>query len=347
MSVFFVLAALIFWQSPVFADPVNEALQKAREQTNQNMKKDNIKPAASAISKAAPEQEKPAIRPDAAVRSANDVDAVAKPLAATHQTDTSEQSVAATAPADKTSQADAAQQDVAPQVPEQSVDTDNAAPLQATYPGVENKMLQTGGDGDPVSSLWYPQFGNAKVDEALKAFVEAQAREYEDELKDSLGENGEKPESWSSWEQTGFYTLERPNPDVVSITFNVYSYIGGAHGQIVICVLNFNLKTGKMLTFADLFADPQKAIAIMSELCAKKLVASLGEDADEEMIKDGTEATDANFSNLSLLPDGLDVEFQPYQVGPWSIGQQQVKLSLQDLAPAGPNPAIWPTAMKS
>lgn len=322
LSVFFVLAVLIFWQSPVFSDPVNASPQNAREQTNQTMKKDISQPAASASSTNTQERDK---SPAGAATSSD-----ARP--------------------DQTK--------IAPGQPDllltqsasgiatsgQSVDADNSAPLQPKYPGVENRMLQTGGNGDPVSSLWYPEFGNAKVDGALKAFVEAQAKEYEDELRDSLGENGEKPESWSSWEQTGFFTMERPNPDVVSITFNVYSYIGGAHGHIVICVLNYNLKTGQMLTLGDLFADPHKAIALMSEICAKKLTASLGEDADEDMIKDGTEAIEANFSNLSLLPDGVDVEFQPYQVGPWSIGQQQVKLSLKDLAPAGPNPVIWPAA---
>jgi len=226
---------------------------------------------------------------------------------------------------------------------EQTGAADTAAQLQAAYPGVENKILRTGGNGEPSSTIWYPSVGNEKVDAKLKEFAESQSKEYENEVKDSIGDDEEKPESWSTWEQTGFFTAEWPNSDVISIIFNVYSYIGGAHGQLLINVFNFNLKTGDELALSDLFADPQKAIAIMSELCASKLRQSLGEDADEDMIKDGTEPTEANFGNLSLTSDGLSVEFQPYQVGPWSIGQQQVNLTLEELAPAGPSPAIWPS----
>lgn len=313
LPVFLVLAAIFVWQPQVLADPINTALQKAREQTTQTMNEDPQKSEAS---------------PDA-------------------KTFEKKQPVETAAPSQQNMTETPEQSAIMPDSGEQVTDSDNSAHLQAKYPGVENKLLQTGGNGTPASSLWYPQIGNVKVDTALKDFVDAQAKEYEDELKDSLGENGEKPESWSSWEQTGFFTLERPSPDIVSITFNVYSYIGGAHGQIVICVLNFNLKTGQQLGLADLFAEPQKAITIMSELCASRLTKTLGEDADEEMIKDGTEPVEANFSNISLLPDGVAVEFQPYQVGPWSIGQQQVKLTLEDLAPARPNPFIWPTAAKS
>lgn len=221
-------------------------------------------------------------------------------------------------------------------------EAENSAPLQGTYPDVENLALRTGGNGDPASVIWYPHVGNEKVDKLLREFAEAQSREYDNEVRDGLGENGEKPESWSTWEQTGFFTLERPQPDILSVMFNIYSYIGGAHGQLAVTVLNFDLKTGRQLGFNDLFGNPQKALAIMSELTAGKLRKNLGEDADEDMIRDGTEPTEANFSNLSLLPGGLAVEFQPYQVGPWSIGQQQVDLSLEELAPAAPNPAIWP-----
>lgn len=221
-------------------------------------------------------------------------------------------------------------------------DAENAGPEQAVYPGVRNRRLESGGHGEPSSTLWYPQLGNAAVDAALREFVEKAATGYENEVRESVAEGSEKPESWSQWEQSGFFTLTRPNPDVVSITFNIYNYTGGAHGQIYIIVLNYDLKTGKELTLADLFGDVPAALSIMSKVSATQLRKTLGEDTDEEMLTDGTEATETNFGALSLLPTGVSVEFQPYQVGPWSIGQQHVDITLEDLAPAKPSPRVWP-----
>lgn len=220
-------------------------------------------------------------------------------------------------------------------------DEDNVASEQAVYPGVRNRRLESGGHGEPTSTIWYPQFGNGVVDGLLRDFVEKCARDYEDEVKEGLGENGEKPESWEQWEQNGFFTLSKPNPDVASVTFNIYSYTGGAHGQIFIVVFNFDLKTSKQLELKNLFAEPEKALAIMSQVSVAQLQKSLGEDVDEDMLKDGTEPDVANFSCLVLTPAGVTVEFQPYQVGPWSIGQQHVDIPLADLEAAKPNPAIW------
>lgn len=234
-----------------------------------------------------------------------------------------------------TSPAPAVAADPAPQ------EAESGAPEQATYPGVRNRRLESGGKGEPSSSLWYPQFGNATVDAALRDFVEKVAADYENEVRDGIEPNGEKPESWDQWEQSGFFTLSRPSADVVSITFNIYNYSGGAHGQIFIVVFNFNLATGQRLTLADLFAEPEKALTIMSEISAASLRKTLGDDVDEEMLTDGTEPTEANFQCLSLVPEGVVVEFQPYQVGPWSIGQQHVEIPLQALAPAKPNLSIW------
>lgn len=221
-------------------------------------------------------------------------------------------------------------------------DSEDQGLEQTVYPGVRNRRLESGGNGEPSSSLWYPQFSNAAVDASLREFAEKASAGYENEVREGIGENGEKPESWSQWEQNGFFTLTRPSPDIASVLFNIYSYTGGAHGQIYIIALNFDLKTGKQLVLADLFGDVPQALKIMSEISAAKLRKALGNDTDEEMLADGTEAVEGNFNALSLTPSGVTVEFQPYQVGPWSIGQQHVDITLEELASAKPSVAVWP-----
>ena len=228
--------------------------------------------------------------------------------------------------------------------PAAAPEPENAAPEQTIYPGVQNVHLQSGGDGTPKLSLNYPAFRVKAVDDDIRAWADGVIRSYEEDVRSSIGADGEKPGSYGVWDLTGMYTLERPSPKVVSVIFNVYSYTGGAHGNLVITCRNYDLASGKRLEFADLFKDPEKALTLMSAFARESLTRSLGEESDEEMIRDGTAPELDNFGELALTPAGVTIQFQPYQVGPWSAGPQQVEMSLADLAAAGPEAAVWPDA---
>ena len=231
---------------------------------------------------------------------------------------------------------------IAQDSPAAAPEPENAAPEQTIYPGVQNVHLQSGGDGTPKLSLNYPAFRVKAVDDDIRAWADGVIRSYEDEVRGSIGPDGEKPSSYGVWDLTGMYSLERPSPKVVSVIFNVYSYTGGAHGNLVITCRNYDLASGKRLEFADLFKDPEKALELMSAFTRESLTRSLGEESDEEMIREGTAPDLRNFGELALTPEGITVQFQPYQVGPWSAGPQQVEMPLAALAPAGPEAAIWP-----
>ena len=148
------------------------------------------------------------------------------------------------------------------------------------------------------------------------------------------------------WDLTGLFELSRPSEDVVSVTFSVYSYTGGAHGNLEITCLNYDLRTGRRLDLADLFKDPEKALQLMSAWSQKELARSLGEDTDEDMIRDGVAPDLRNFANLTLTPQGLRIEFQPYQVAPWAAGPQRVDL-WRNWPPAGPEARIWQGLLQS
>ncbi|MDE5878902.1 MAG: DUF3298 and DUF4163 domain-containing protein [Desulfovibrio sp.] len=230
--------------------------------------------------------------------------------------------------------------------PAAAPEPENAAPEQTIYPGVMNVHIQSGGDGTPKVSLNYPAFREAAVDADIRTWAEGVTRSYEEEVRASIAPDGEKPGSYGVWDLTGMYSLERPSPKVVSVIFNVYSYTGGAHGNLVITCRNYDLASGRRLDFADLFKDPEKALGLMSAWAREALTKSLGEESDEEMIREGTAPELTNFNELALTPSGITIQFQPYQVGPWSAGPQQVEMPLSALAPAGPEPAIWPDVAK-
>lgn len=231
--------------------------------------------------------------------------------------------------------------------PAAAPEPENATPEQTIYPGVQNIHIQSGGDGLPKMSLNYPAFRVPAVDEDIRTWAEEVTRSYEEDVRTSIAPDGEKPGSYGVWDLTGMYSLERPSATTVSIIFNVYIYTGGAHGNLVITCRNYDLTTGRRLNFADLFKDPEKALELMSVWSRNVLTKSLGEESDEDMIREGTTPDLLNFGELSLTPDGINIQFQPYQVGPWSAGPQQVAVPLAELVTAGPEATIWPDAGKT
>ena len=167
-------------------------------------------------------------------------------------------------------------------------DEENSAPEQTVYPDVINERIQRGGDGKPALSLYYPVLRHAVVDADIRHWVTGVADAYEEEVGRAAEEpDGEKPASYGMWDLTGLFELSRPSEGVVSLTFNVYSYSGGAHGNLEITCLNYDLRAGRRLSLADMFKNPEKALQLMSAWSRKELARTLGEDADEDMIRDG------------------------------------------------------------
>ena len=48
-----------------------------------------------------------------------------------------------------------------------------------------------------------------------------------------------------------------------------------------------------------------------------------------------------NFASLTLVPEGVRMNFQPYQVAPWAAGAQKVTIPLEELLPARPLLRLW------
>lgn len=220
---------------------------------------------------------------------------------------------------------------------------------QAVYPGVRNECLRIGGNGKPAVILYYPAFGLDAVDADIAAFALGLANDF---VNQSGQENGSSPETEledggsgrASSEMTGYYELNKPSEKIASLTFSLYSYTGGAHGNLEIVCLNYDLANASRLALADLFANQEKALEIMSGLARSRLARQLGNEAEEDMLTGGTMPTAENFSCLTLIYGGVRVEFPPYQVAPWFAGPQKVMINLPELAGAKPSTKVWPAA---
>jgi hypothetical protein len=196
----------------------------------------------------------------------------------------------------------------------------------------------------------YPQLtgGNnpnlEKFNQAARAAVMRKVAGFKKDMAPEAGENTEetRPEDSMGSDLTIGYTVALAQDDLVSIDFEVSTYSqGAAHPNSYAETLNFDLKNGKPLKFADLFKPGAKYLQTIANYC----IADLKKQATEkglmpEEIEKGAAAKADNYIGWTITKKGVGIEFDPYQVGPYAAGPQFVLVpysSLKDIInPEGP-----------
>lgn len=130
------------------------------------------------------------------------------------------------------------------------------------------------------------------------------------------------------------YQVVRNDERVASIRLDVGWYISGAaHPSAYTTVLNFDLANTRQIKLEDLFPGSPDYLARVASKAAAALKEKFAkEDIDfDEEAKAGTAATPENYQNFLITKDALVIIFDPYQVGPWAIGIQEVSIPFKDL----------------
>ncbi|MEO8610496.1 MAG: RsiV family protein [Chloroflexota bacterium] len=123
------------------------------------------------------------------------------------------------------------------------------------------------------------------------------------------------------------YQFFTPTDSLLSISFGVNWYsAGAAHPNSYSRTLNYNLTAGKVLALADLFKSDAQYLEAVSAYSIKVLT-----EKGTLMFPDGAQATDDNYKNWNLTPDGLLITFDDYQVAPHVAGPQQVVIPYAEL----------------
>lgn len=183
----------------------------------------------------------------------------------------------------------------------------------------------------------YPVLGIPGVDAELAAWAENAVISFEHDY----GQIEERTPTTPRYVLDIRHTVDHPSSRAVSVMFQVETYTGGAHGTLDILVHNFETQTGLSLTLPYLFVDVEMALNLMSTHCYEELARTLGENRLEDMLRLGTTPDADNFSALALLPHGVRIYFQPYQVAPWAEGPQIVDIPLEALEEALPQMEWW------
>ena len=128
--------------------------------------------------------------------------------------------------------------------------------------------------GKPDITVTYPMLGRKDVDRDVADWVERIASTFEAELAPLALEWQEQ--ELPPCELIGSYTLTRPSANALSIVFEIWTYTGGAHGNLDVIPLTYSLLSGQRLGLVDIFENVDKALEIMSAVSRKELATRLG-----------------------------------------------------------------------
>ncbi|MBS1491984.1 MAG: DUF3298 domain-containing protein [Bacteroidetes bacterium] len=125
----------------------------------------------------------------------------------------------------------------------------------------------------------------------------------------------------------------------VSIELSCYEFIAGtAHPNYFTQTYNFDFNAC-VLSFADLFKEnsvnKDGYLKFVSEYCKKSLIEQQeknGMTGMEDMISDGTAPKPDNYKNFVVDEKGITIIFNPYQAGPYAVGEQRVFIPKIDIS---------------
>ena len=161
--------------------------------------------------------------------------------------------------------------------------------------------------------------------------LEETAIRYRENLIDEdLNENAVLENGVRSWEDVleGYFTEDYKGWKNYCITY--YTFRGGAHGLQTVTQTVFNAKTGLTVKEADLFAPGyEEPVTALMQAEVRDAI----EKGDPELLELVRMENVYPNGNFSVGPEGVEWVFQPYEVGPYVLGNVTVPLSWDLLKP--------------
>lgn len=218
-----------------------------------------------------------------------------------------------------------------------------AAPIRAASAAEPSPDEDTGRGEGYSYHIRYPalQAEWRTLDTALRDYATVQKKDF------LAAQGGERSANATEYQLDITFSVARRTDDFVSVLVNGSSYTGGAHPNPLVTSFVLHLSDNKLVTIADLFADPDAALKILSDESRRQLEgrfeAALRDQVGEgaalapalkdmhDWVERGTEPKSENFAvflvdGLESKAIGLTLVFPPYQVAPYVDGAPQVEV---------------------
>lgn len=175
----------------------------------------------------------------------------------------------------------------------------------------------------------------ATVDEMLGQFAEDVLNEYRRDNLPLYEEMSEYEEYGLNLNNEHFLEVDALTDEGLILSFSVerYLYLGGAHGINNRLFLNFDKQTGRTLTEKDIFIEGAE-----EDLTHLLLLNLVRQNDDLSLISD-VEASDYEKEsirpngNFYFAPEGVVFIFNPYEIGPYSLGETNICIPVEEISP--------------
>jgi hypothetical protein len=108
-------------------------------------------------------------------------------------------------------------------------------------------------------------------------------------------------------------------------------YMGGAHPMWGMQTKIFDVQAARFIEADELFADGRRPLAFLSTYCRPLLSKLMQAPPDDDMLLAGTAPDTANFHQLLPTAEGLLVQFNPYEVGPYAAGAPELLIPWREV----------------
>jgi hypothetical protein len=176
---------------------------------------------------------------------------------------------------------------------------------------------------------------NREINERLEKEASSEKKKFTDEAEEFFSAQ----ESAGEWQEDYSYTIEYYSPELISLSGEVFSYTGGAHGNTFYMSSNYWVKDGKalLLGLSDLFTPKSDYTKVLSDYCIRDLRK---QQAGWVLNGELKELKADDLSAFVISPRGVTFAFAPYAAGPYVEGSYFVTVGFAELKgavnPSGP-----------
>ncbi|MEA2016739.1 MAG: DUF3298 and DUF4163 domain-containing protein [Actinomycetota bacterium] len=198
---------------------------------------------------------------------------------------------------------------------------------------IYKRILEESTGENYLISASYPQFQSAvagEMDETINRII------YDQKILSTINNFKEEIYSYEdeSFDSNYFLTIDYSiymyDENGISVCFDIYPFLGGAHGLLYFETINFDLEKMEQVEMGELFVSDYDCYNLISGYCRESLGAQIKErgfEIDNQLLKNGTDPDfPDNFKNFIVSPYGLIIKFPAYQVAPYAAGSFTVNI---------------------
>ncbi len=195
----------------------------------------------------------------------------------------------------------------------------------------ENKTVLNKINNLIIGYIFGDRYTGKTLDTAITKNIESCFAEYT-ELADDFSEE-ETISAVLNYEKSIKSEISCNINNVLSMHSDVYHYTGGAHGMFSSTCMSVDLNTGNPVYYEDIFTD--NSFNDIAELIINQIAINLGVENPALLNESGFFSAEEikPTENFEILEDGILWVYNPYEIACYAVGQVNVLISWEQLAP--------------